>query len=100
MYVLHEVFALPETEMLVPMNAKTGRFLLDEILRAGNFGQHDDRVNVKTNETPFHKLIRRQRYSLRLLRYFPSEVLWQPYFKFWHRRWRLRHGWIKSMSED
>lgn len=100
MYVLHEVFALPESEMLMPMNKKTGRFLLDEILRAGNFGQHDDRVTIVANETPFHKLIRRQRYSLRLLRYFPNEVLWQPYFKFWHRRWRLRHGWIKSMSED
>lgn len=100
MYVLHEVFALPESEMLVPMNEKTGRFLLDEILRAGNFGKYDDRVNIQANETPFHKFIRRQRYSLRLLRYFPSEVLWQPYFKFWHRRWRLRHGWIKSMSED
>lgn len=100
MYVLHEVFALPENEMLVPMNAKTGRFLLCEILRAGNFGRFDDRVSIDADETPFHKLIRRQRYSLRLLRYFPSEVLWQPYFKFWHRRWRLRHGWIKSMSED
>lgn len=100
MYVLHTVFALPEDEMPVPMNAKTGRFILDEILRAGNFGQHDDRVKIVANETPLHKLIRRQRYSLRLLRHFPSEVLWQPYFKFWHRRWRLRHGWIKSMSED
>ena len=100
MYVLHEVFALPESEMLVPMNKKTGRFLLDEILRAGNFGRFDDRVSIQANETPFHKLIRRQRYSLRLLRYFPSEVLLQPYFKVWHRRWRLRHGWIKSMRED
>lgn len=100
MYVLHKVFALPEAEMLVPMNVKTGRFLLDEILRAGNFGQHDDRVNIDADETPFHKLIRRQRYSMRLFRYFPSEVIWQPYYKFWHRRWRLRHGWIKSMSED
>lgn len=100
MFVLHKVFALPEDEMLVPMNAKSGRFLLDEIMRAGNFGKYDDRISIQADETPFHKLIRRQRYSLRLLRYFPSEVIWQPYFKFWHRRWRLRHGWIKSMSED
>lgn len=100
MYVMHKVFGLSEAEMLVPMNAKTGRFLLDEILRAGNFGKFDDRVNIEAGETPFHKLIRRQRYSMRLLRYFPSEVLWQPYYKFWHRSWRLRHGWIKSMSEN
>lgn len=100
MYVLHEVFGLSTSEMLVPMNAKTGSFLLDEILRAGNFGRYDDRVNIQTDETPFHKLVRRQRYSLRLLRYFPSEVLWQPYFKLWHRHWRLRHGWIKSWSQN
>ena len=100
MYVLHEVFGLSASEMLVPMDAKAGHFLLGEIMRAGNFGKHDDRVSIQAGETPFHKLIRRQRYSLRLLGYFPSEVLWQPYFKFWHRHWRLRHGWIKSMSED
>lgn len=100
MYVLHEVFALPEAEMLVPMNTKTGLFLLDEILRAGNFGQYDARVKVQHDESPLHKLIRRQLYSMRLLRYFPNEVLWQPYFKFWQRRWRLQRGWIKSLSQD
>lgn len=100
MYVLHEVFALPEAEMLVPMDTHCGQFLLSEILQAGNFGQHDNRITIAANETPLHKFFRRQRYSLRLLRYFPREVLWQPYFKIWHRRWRLHRGWIKSMNED
>lgn len=100
MHVLHEVFALPQEEMPVAQDAKAGRFLLSEIMRSGNFGKHDDRVKIKANEKPLHKLIRRWIHSLRLLRYFPGEVLWLPYFKFWQRCWRLRHGWIKSMRED
>lgn len=100
MFVLHEVFALPTEKMIVPMDVKAGRFLLSEVLRSGNFGQHDDRVKIVAHETPLHKLLRRQHHSLRLLRYFPSEVLWQLPFKLWHRHWRLRHGWIDSYWKD
>lgn len=38
MYVLHEVFGLEEDMMIVLMNEKEGMFLLDEIMRGGNFG--------------------------------------------------------------
>lgn len=100
MFVLHEVFALPIEMMIVPMDVKAGRFLLSEVLRAGNFGQYDDRIKITSHETPLHKLLRREHHSLRLLRYFPSEVLWQLPFKLWHRHWRFRHGWIDSYWKD
>jgi len=38
MYVLHEVFGLPEDKMVAPIDEKEGKFLLDEIMRGGNFG--------------------------------------------------------------
>lgn len=100
MYVLNVVFALPEAEMLVPMDTRCGKFLLKEILQAGNFGKFDPRFEIPANETPLHKFVRKQSRGLRLLRYFPGEELWQPYFRIWHRRFRLSHGWIASMKED
>lgn len=100
MYVLHVVFALPEAEMIVPIDTRCGKFLLKEIMQAGNFGKFDARFEIPANETPLHKFFRKQSRGLRLLRYFPGEELWQPYFRIWHRRFRLRHGWITSMKED
>lgn len=100
MYVLHTVFGLPLDEMLVPMDKRCGSFLLDEIMQAGNFGQFDERLDIPSDERPLHKFLRKQRHGLRLLRYYPGEVLWQPYFRIWHRIWRLRRGWVESISKD
>lgn len=100
MYVLHTVFGLPADEMLVPMDKRCGSFLLDEIMQAGNFGHFDERLDIPTDERPLHKFLRKQRHGLRLLRYYPGEVLWQPYFRIWHRIWRLRRGWVESISKD
>lgn len=100
MYVLHTVFGLPSDEMLVPMDKRCGSFLLDEIMQAGNFGHFDARLDIPTDERPLHKFLRKQRHGLRLLRYYPGEVLWQPYFRIWHRFWRLRRGWVSSLSKD
>ena len=38
-YLLREVFGLEDRCLLVPPSEKEGRFVLREVLRAGNFGQ-------------------------------------------------------------
>ena len=43
MYVEREVFGLEEAMMVCPPDGKAGRFLLEEIMTAGNFGQFDPR---------------------------------------------------------
>ena len=89
MYVLREVFGLTAEEMIVPADAKRGRFLLDEIMLAGNFGMYDKRL--EGNHTAFAKNMARLRRDVSYMRYFPSECLWEPVFRIYHFFWRLCH---------
>jgi len=84
MYVLQEVFRLPEDCMLTAPDKKRGAFLLDEILRSGNFGQYDDRITGDNGASPAYNFFARTTRSLRFLTQYPSETIWLPFFKIWH----------------
>lgn len=43
MYIMQEVFGMPASRLIVPLNEKYGKFVLNEVLEAGNFGKHDAR---------------------------------------------------------
>ncbi len=43
MYIMQEVFGMPASRFIVPPNEKYGKFVLNEVLEAGNFGKHDER---------------------------------------------------------
>ena len=89
MYVLQTVFGMQDRFLLMEPNEKEGRFLLNEIMQAGNFGHHDTRIKRITNESSVHVFYRRVKRNFRFLRSYPSEVLWTPFFKIWHFCWRL-----------
>ena len=89
MYVMREVFGLEEEYLLVAPDEKAGRFLLDEIMQAGNFGKYDTRLKRKRNETAWFRLVRSLKRNARFLRYYPNEVLWNPVFRTWQYLWRL-----------
>jgi len=91
MYVLHEVFSLPEDEMIVPMDRKEGRFLLDEIMIAGNFGHYDDRI--AKHETSIQRALRKLRRNFRFVRSYPEEVVCEPFFRVYHYLWRTLKLW-------
>lgn len=93
MYVLQTVFAMPEAYLLCPSDNKRGRFLLNEIMQAGNFGFFDERNVIDANEGYLKRFIRRQKRFVRFLGQYPSEVIWGPYFTVMQRSWRMIHGW-------
>lgn len=96
MYVEREVFGLPETAMLVKPSPSYGRKLLSEVMRAGNFGKYDDRINRKENETSWQKFWRKVTRNFTFLMDYPSEVVWSPVFKIWHYFWRYRNGYFEK----
>lgn len=91
MYVLHEVFGLPTSQMIAPMDEKEGKFLLDEIMRGGNFGQYDNRLGSKEGEGKIHRYLRMNLRNLRFVMYYPTEALSEPLFRTWFAIWKRMH---------
>ena len=89
MYIMQEVFGMPVSRLIVPPNEKYGKFVLNEVLEAGNFGKHDERNRFERSQLG-HNLQRVYR-DMRLVRYFPAEALSEPFFRVWHFFWRLKH---------
>ena len=72
---------------------RTGRFLLDEIMQAGNFGHYDNRLKANRYTSRIGLMAQWLRHTWRLVRYFPAEVAWTPLgilrISLW-RRWKSR----------
>ena len=88
MYIMKEVFGMKESKLIVPPNEKYGKFVLNDVLEAGNFGRYDKR-NRFGRSILGHNIQRIYR-DIRLLSYFPAEALSEPIFRVWHYFWRKR----------
>lgn len=86
MYIMKEVFGMPAYRLIVPPHEKYGKFVLNEVLEAGNFGKHDARNRFGRSQ--FGHNLQRVYRDIRLVRYFPAEALSEPIFRTWHFFWR------------
>ena len=98
MWVLREVFAMPESNMICGVSEKDGKFLLEEIMLAGNFGQSDPRMgqlHFEKGKTSFQvkRAWRRIKRNSRFLMSYPSEVIWEPIARIEHLAWRKYKLW-------
>ena len=73
---------------------KDGEFLLNEIMMAGNLGRYDPRMQFKKGDSRLLQFARREQRSIRFLFYYPSEILWRPFFIIWHNIWRKAKGYM------
>ena len=94
MWVLGEVFLMPRDMMLAEPDERRGRFLLSEVMRAGNFGQADDRVGDWAKMSRWERLTWGTSWSWRLIGQYPREVLWHPYYRITQYIWRLINGYL------
>lgn len=97
MWVLQKVFGLERQYMLYEPDEAAGRFLLSEIMKAGNFGQFDKRLKHGRYSNRLKLMISWLKHTSRLFRYYPADVLWTPfgilYISHWRRisslKWRV-----------
>ena len=95
MWILHTQFGLEDQFLICGMNEKEGRFVLNEILQTGNFGQGDARYKYKR----FFKLRHHIAHGSHLLLHYPSEVIWTPIWLIYHKVWKwdkkrkIRNSW-------
>ena len=91
MYILQEAFGLSNDYFLCNPSKKSVKFILNEILTAGNFGQYDNRTK-KIDKKRFVKGFAQLARNLRFAKYYPQEVFASPIWKCWHYGWRKMHG--------
>ena len=77
--------------MICEPDEKEGKFLLDEIMQAGNFGKYDDRI--KHGGTKSQHAWEKTKHNLRLLTHYPEEVMCEPVFRVYHWLWRKLELW-------
>ena len=92
MYVEREVFGLQKENMICEPDEKAGRFLLDEIMRAGNFGQYDPRIRDAHSGGSVMLYMKNVKRLFSMVMFYPSEVLWAPFWKVGHFVWRKAKG--------
>lgn len=88
MWIMQEVFGMDRKYLITTPNKSDGYFLLEEIMRAGNLGQHNPQILRKKAESDLSHGIRKVKRNLRFIMSYPSEVIWSPMFKIWHYFWR------------
>lgn len=94
MYIMKRAYGIDEHLMLCPANDKNGKFLLEEIMRGGNFGHYDNRNTFLPDNQRWKRGFYNLKRNLRYLRMYPSEVLWMPLWKTWHWGWRKWNGYL------
>lgn len=94
MHILKSHFGLEDGYLICSANEKEGEFLLEEIMRGGNFGHYDDR---NSNLPKSMRWLRGWWTVKRMARYaihYPSESLAMPFWKIRHYLWRKKKGYI------
>lgn len=94
MYIEETVLSIDKEFLLCKPNEKEGRFLLEEIMRGGNFGHHDNRNKFYSKDERIQRGLFTLKRNMRYLRHYPSEVFWKPLWQLWHWCWRKRKGYL------
>lgn len=90
MYIMESYLGLDKDYLLCEPDPKEGEFLLKEIMIAGNFGRHDERLNRMRARGLFAGFWMHVKRNMHFIMHYPSEVMWCPLWKVWHQLWLIR----------
>lgn len=94
MYIMKEIFGVEDKFLYIEADPSEGQFILDEVMKAGNFGKYDERIEVKPGMA--EKFIRKTRRNFRFIRSYSAEVLSDIPFRVWQFCWRMKKGYFKK----
>lgn len=86
MYVLQYCFGLEDDYLIVSVDEKRGKTLMNVILKGGNFGQYSGLID---HDTATKYMLKNWR-SIQLIKEYPAEALAEPLFRTYHFFWRTR----------
>lgn len=92
MWLLHEVFGMPEEWMICEADADEGRFLLNRVMAKEQKAKKGEHGSLRWHLSVFWA---QQSKNLHLLTHYPLEVLFSPLWLvrhfFWKRMWKMKH---------
>ena len=91
-WMLVIVLGLPENYLITMPNERYGQQLMREMMAGGNFGKYDERLLSGTFQSKLAANLQRLVRDARMVVYYPSECLWEPWFRIWHWMWRKKHN--------
>lgn len=94
MYILKLIFKLEDKYMLIEPNKEQGEFVLNEIIRTGNFGYYNKNISNKADKA-FKYYYSKWKYKFRFIKLYPRETLWGNIFWVWQYFWRIYKGYKK-----
>ena len=94
MWLMVEALKMPKSWTICEPDEKMGRWLLNEVILAGNFGFSDARFTHIKHRTRLQRLFWRMRLSMRRISTFPQEALFEMPWRISHYVWRLLNGYL------
>ena len=91
MWVLGKQLGLDPSLFVLPPDERRGKSLLHEMISGGNFGKHDERALSGAYRDGVASNTQRLWRDLRMMRHYPAECIWEPFFRIYHFFWRKRH---------
>ena len=91
-WMLAVELGLPRTSLVTSPNERYGKQLMRELIVGGNFGKYDDRLLSGVSHSKLVANLQRLVRDARMMVYYPSECIWEPWFRLWHWMWRKKHN--------
>ena len=91
MWILFEYFGLEKKCMLWEVNKEDGEYLLDEIMKTGNFGKMDNRHPDGYKTGGLQSFFYTQKRNLRMFRFDRMDWFWGSLWRIYHFAWRKAH---------
>lgn len=92
MWIMKEVFALEDKYQVCEANETYGRLILDDVLKGGNFGHHNEKNNGLHGGTAVGRSLNGLKRNMKFFALGPWEILSSPVWSLWHFFWRKKRG--------